>query len=354
MGDDDMEAAASYAEKDAWPHRSSRVRDQSRRLLSARVWVGALVLLGLALVPVLSAATGQPFYVTLFSRIMVLALAATGLNLVLGYGGMVSFGHSLYIGVGAYAVGILSSHGIVNGWAHAGAALGVGLALAVPIGIVCLRVAGMGFIMITLAFAQMLYFFVVSLKMYGGDDGLAIAQQSQFAGLDLARGTTLYYVIFSVLALTLLCFQRLVHSRFGMVIRGCKSNQRRVAALGISPLRYKLTAYVISALVCVLAGVLMANLTLYASSSYMQWSVSGELIVMVVLGGLGTVLGPVVGAIVLLTLEETLSSFAVGLPWDIDAFVSSHWMALLGLFIVAIGIALKQGLYGVLPNGGKP
>lgn len=318
------------------------------KTLSLRVWVAAALLIALGLVPVISAVLNQPFYVTLFSRIMIFALAAMGLNLVLGYGAMVSFGHSLYIGIGAYAVGILSFHGITSGWAHLAAALGVGLIAALIIGVICLRTSGMAFIMITLAFAQMFYFLGVSLKQYGGDDGLALTARSHFGALDLSNNTVLYYAIFAVLVLTLFLSWRLVHARFGMVLRGCKANERRMTALGFPILRYKLTAYVISALVCVVAGVMLANLTRYVSPSYMQWTVSGELIVMVVLGGIGTLVGPIAGAAALLLLEELLSSFNLGLPWGIDAFVSNHWMALMGLFIVVVTLTLKQGLYGVL------
>lgn len=314
--------------------------------LRALAAIGLISLL--ALVPVISAALGQPFYLTLLARVMIFALAAVGLNLVLGYGGMVSFGHALYIGIGAYAVGILSFHGITNGWAQLAAGLGAGLVIATLVGLVCLRTSGMAFIMITLAFAQMFYFLTVSLRQYGGDDGLTIATRSNFLLFDLANPTVLYYVAFGALMATLYLAWRLIHSRFGMVLRGCKANERRMAALGYPTLRYKLTAYVISALVCVVAGVLLANLTRYASPSYMQWTVSGELIVMIVLGGMGTLLGPVFGALALVAIEEVLSGMKLGLPLGIGALINNHWMGLLGLFIVAMTLTAKRGLYGYL------
>ena len=313
-----------------------------------RIVVAAAVILFLALVPVASALTAQPFYVTLVSRIMIMALAAVGLNLILGYGAMVSFGHSLYIGVGAYAVGILSFYGVTNGWAHLAVALITGLALSAVIGLICLRASGVAFIMITLAFAQMFFFLAVSLRQFGGDDGLPLNARSNFGFIDLSNNVVLYYVIFGVLVVTLYAFHRLVNAKFGMALRGCKMNERRMIAIGFPTLRYKLTAYVISALVCVLAGVLLANLTRFVSPSYMQWTVSGELIVMVVLGGMGTLIGPVVGAAVFLILEEVLSSGKFGLPGRLDDLLSTHWLGLIGLFVLIVTLTLKQGLYGYL------
>ena len=184
------------------------------------------------------------------------------------------------------------------------AGLAVGALVAVVIGVVCLRTSGMAFIMITLAFAQMFYFLAISLKTYGGDDGLTIAARSDFGIFALTGNVALYYVAFALLFVVSFGCHRLVHSRFGMVLRGCRSNERRMAALGFPTLRYKLTAYVISALVCVLAGMLLANLTKFASPSYMAWQTSGDLIVMIVLGGMGTLVGPVVGAVALLIFEE--------------------------------------------------
>ena len=313
---------------------------------SARTVLAAAILIALGAVPAIAAALAQPFYVTLFSRIMIFGLAALGLNLILGYGGLVSFGHAMYIGIGAYAVGILSFHGITSGWVQLAATLAVGIVAALLVGSISLRTRGMAFIMITLAFAQMFFFLAVSLKQYGGDDGLSIVTRSDFGVGKLDNATVLYYVIYALLVATLYGAWRLIHSRFGMVLRGCKSNERRMIALGVPTLRYKVTAYVLSAMICVLAGVLLANLTRFCAPAYMQWQVSGELIVMAVLGGMGTLLGPVVGAAALLVIEEWLSSFDVHLPWGLSSFIHDHWMALLGLFIVGVVLTLKQGLYG--------
>jgi len=324
----DAPPEAAGADVPPSPSRAGRV--QSRHV------VATLLLVGLALVPVISAAIEQPFYVTLFTRVVIFALAAVGLNLILGYGALVSFGHAMYIGIGAYAVGILAHHGVGNGWVQIGVALAVGAMAAVVIGLVCLRTSGMAFIMITLAFAQMFYFLCISLKQYGGDDGLTINARSDFGLFSLTSNTVLYYFALVLLVACLVLFQRLVHSRFGMVLRGCRSNERRMAALGFPTLRYKLTAYVISALVCVVAGVLLANLTKFAAPSYMAWQASGDLIVMIVLGGMGTLVGPVAGAVALLIFEEILAGW------------TTHWMIVLGPVIVLIVLTAKKGLYGFL------
>ena len=305
-------------------------------LRSPQAWAAAVLLCLLGLVPVYAYVFDQPFYITLFARILIFAVAALGLHLILGYGAMVSFGHALYIGIGAYAVGILSHHGVTSGWAHLFAGLVVGAIAATIVGWVCLRTSGMAFIMITLAFAQMFYFLAVSLKQYGGDDGLTIAARSDFGIVNLANNTVFYYVIFVVLVLLLLAIRRVVESRFGMVLRGCKSNERRMQALGFPTVRYKLVAYVISALVCVIAGMMLANLTRFASPSFMQWQASGDLIVMIVLGGMGTLIGPVAGAAGLLLLEEVLAG------------LTQHWMVILGPLIVVIVITSNRGIFGVL------
>ena len=304
--------------------------------MTLRRFVAAAVIALLALVPPIAAAIGEPYYVTLFTRILILAIAAVGLNLILGYGGLVSFGHAMYIGIGAYGVGILAHYGIENGWIQLAVALLVGALVAVVIGLVCLRTSGMAFIMITLAFAQMLYFLAISLKTFGGDDGLTINARSDFGLFSLRSNVALYYCAFVVLAASLLGLARLVHSRFGMAIRGARSNERRMAALGFPMLRYKLTAYVLSALPCVIAGMLLANLTKFAAPSYMAWQASGDLIVMIVLGGMGTVLGPVVGALALIIFEEILASW------------TTHWMIVLGPAIVLIVLTAKKGIYGWL------
>jgi branched-chain amino acid transport system permease protein len=311
-----------------------------------RLIAASVALIALAAVPVVATAIGDEFLVTLFSRVLIFALAAVGLNVLLGYGGFVSFGHALFVAIGAYAVGILSSHGIDNGWLQLLCGLLFGGLVAILTGLVCLRTTGMAFIMITLAFAQMFYYVAVGLKAYGGDEGISIARRSSFWPIDIGGNVTLYYFILAVLLLTLLAIERLVKTKFGYALRACHINPQRMRSLGYKVIGYQLGAYVISALICVIAGVFLANLTRFVSPSYLHWSVSGELIVMVVLGGMGTVVGPVFGAAALILLEEFLTSLHFELPWNADEFIRSHWKLALGVFIVASTLLLKRGLYG--------
>ncbi len=327
----------------------SQARKPGRRWL--RVAAPLAIVIVLALVPVATYLTAEPFYITLVSRIMIVALAAVGLNLVLGYGGMVSFGHALYIGIGAYAVGILSSYGITDGWVQLAVALAAGTAAATVIGLVCSRTSGVGYIMITLAFAQMFYSLAISFKAFGGEDGMPLPKRSDFGIINIDNNVVLYYVIFAILFLVVFFFHKLIHARFGMVLRGSKSNKRRMGALGFPVLRYQLTAYVISALVCVVAGLLLANLARFVSPSYMHWTFSGDLIVMAVLGGMASLMGPIVGAAAWLVLEELLSSLSLDLPWGLDDYIHTHWLAVMGLFVIVITITLKHGLYGVVLSG---
>jgi branched-chain amino acid transport system permease protein len=301
---------------------------------SPRFWVVVLLLAGFAAVPVLAAVLNQPFYLSQFGRIMVYAIAACSLNLLIGYTGLVSFGHAMYMALGAYAAAILGFHEFNNGWLHLAAALGGAALVATLIGLVVLRTSGMGFIMITLAFAQMMYFLGISLKQYGGDDGLRLAARSALAPLDLTSATQLYLLTFGMLLVVMYGSWRLVHARFGYTLRGIHANERRMKSLGVDTLRFKLAIYVIAACIAALAGWLLANLTLYASPSYSAWTVSGELIVIVILGGLGTVVGPLVGALAFLLLEEGLAAW------------TTHWMAPLGIAIVLVVVLLRKGLYG--------
>jgi branched-chain amino acid transport system permease protein len=310
--------------------------------------MGGAILLLFALVPVYAMLAQQPYYVTLFSRIMIYALAAVSLNFILGFGGLTSFGHALFVGIGAYGVGILQFYDITNGWIQLGSALLVGALFAVAIGAVVVRLTGMTFIMITLAFAQMGYFLAVTLKRYGGEDGRAVDVRSILWPFDLSSTLALYYAIFASLALALWLFPILVDSRFGMVLRGCKSNERRMLALGFPTYRYKLVAYVISALGCIVAGFFLANLTNYASPSYMQWTVSAEIIIMALLGGTSSFVGPVVGATTFLLLEEVLARYKPGMLPSVEQIVNEHWLALMGAFIIAVVLTARQGIYGYI------
>lgn len=298
-----------------------------------------LLLAGLfLLVLVYSAVTGDGYALTMFGRVLVFAIAAVGLNFALGYAGMVSLGHAMYLGLGAYTMAILSRHGIQSGVVHL-LAVGVVTALiAIPVGFISLRTQGIAFIMITLAFAQMLYFIFVGLKQYGGDEGMSIEQLSGF-GMLTANKTALYLSMMAALGLALVVFRRVINSRFGLVLRATRFNERRVRAVGTAPLGYRLVGYVLSAELCGLAGYFLANLTGFASPAYMAWTLSGELIVMVLLGGAGTLVGPVIGAGVFLMLEEGLKA------------LTQHWMIIMGPIIILIVLFLKNGLWGLLSDG---
>jgi branched-chain amino acid transport system permease protein len=298
--------------------------------------VSGFILL-LALVPPITAALDAPFYVTLMLRILIFGLAASSLNLLLGYGGLVSFGHALYLGLGAYAVAILSFHGLTNGWVHLGATLFLSSLTAFLTGLICLRTSGIAFIMITLAFAQMFFYLATSLKYYGGDDGLAIAQRSDFAPLfSINSNAGLYYLSLATLLATLYLSWRFVHSRFGRVLRGARSNVRRMSALGFPVLRYQLVAYILSSCVCGIAGLLLGNLTRFASPAYMAWTVSGDLIIMIIIGGAGTIMGPLIGATAYVILETTVAAY------------TQHWMIVLGPIILLVALFARRGLYGSL------
>ena len=230
-------------------------------LRSPRAITGLVLLIGLALVPVIAGYVGQSFYVTVGTRILVFALAASSLNVVLGYGGMVSFGHALYVGVGAYVVGISVYFGVTSGWVHLLMAIALCGLIAYVTGLICLRTSGIGFIMITLAFAQMFYFLFISLKQFGGDDGLPIPARSDFSPLSIRTNTSLYYFTLALLFAVLYLSWRFVHARFGRVLLGIKWNPRRMRMLGFPVLRYQVVAYVISGSLCGVAGLLLANLT---------------------------------------------------------------------------------------------
>jgi branched-chain amino acid transport system permease protein len=301
-----------------------------------------LILLGglavLLLVPVAAALADQPFYLDLFRRIMIFAIAAVSLDLILGFGGMVSFGHAAYLGIGAYAVAIPAFYGITNGLVQWTLALVLSGLIALAIGAVSLRTSGVSFIMITLAFAQMLYYLGISINAWGADDGMRLARRSQFGVVNLANGYVFYYVVLGLLVALLGLGHRLVHARFGIVIRAAKSNEPRMRAIGFSTFRYKLAAFAIAGAVGGLAGALLTNQTEYLTPSYMHWTRSGEIMVMVILGGMGTLYGPVLGAFAFLLLEDVLSAWTV------------HWQIVLGPLLVLVVLYARRGLYGLLPG----
>ncbi len=276
--------------------------------LDPRVALNAGLLVILALVPVYATLTADPFVLTLFTRVLILAMAALSLNLIMGFGGMVSFGHAAYLGIGGYAVGILAKEGVGSGFVQWPVAIAASVIYAFVVGALSLRTRGVHFIMITLAFAQMVYYVAMGLDRYGGDDGLTIYQRSRFGGpIDLNNKTLFYYLCFALLLASVYFVWRIVNSRFGLVIQGARSNERRMRAIGFPTFRYRLVCFVIAGAMCGLAGALLANQTNFISPAMMHWTRSGDLIVIVVLGGMQAMFGPLIGAMTFLLLEEGLS-----------------------------------------------
>ena len=274
-------------------------------------------------------------------------MAAMGLNLILGYGGMVSFGHAAFVGIGAYCAGISQFYGLYNGWVHLALSLGVCGILGLVIGFLALRTSGIYFIMITLAFAQMLFFLFVSLEQYGGDDGMSI-DRAEFILFDLYDPLRLYYLIWSTLLIISVVLLFLVHSRFGVVLQATKNNESRVAALGLSPIGFKVTGYVISAMICGVAGTLFASWQEYVSPDIMHWSRSGELMIIIILGGLATLAGPLLGAVVFLLLEEFLPELLHLIAPD----YAENWMIIFGPIMIFVVLFARGGLMGWISRFG--
>lgn len=317
---------------------------RERLVLVALVALGACALA----LPWLAYLFDSPATTGLATRIVIYAIAATSLNLILGYGGMVSFGHAAYFGLGGYAVGLMFFHwsageplfGFIPGSnsllvTAPLAMLLAGLA-ALAIGALSLRTSGVQFIMITLAFGQMVFFLFVSLERYGGDDGMTLRRLAPVGGLDLRDPATMYWISLGALVLWLALMQRIVRSPFGRVLEGIRQNERRMVALGVAVYPYKLTAFVIAGMACGLAGALFATYSRFVSPDMMAWTRSGEFMIMVILGGLGTLAGPVLGAAALVGLESLLSSF------------TEHWMLFLGIILVLIVLFARRGLMSLL------
>jgi branched-chain amino acid transport system permease protein len=308
----------------------------------------ALALGVLSALPFAAAALGNPAMTTLATRILIYAIAAASLNLVLGYGGLVSFGHAAFFGIGGYTVGILFHHhrfnealfGLMLGTDQflitLPAAILVSGLFAAAIGALALRTAGVQFIMITLAFAQMLFFLFVALKRYGGDDGLIIRRRNSLFDLNMRDDTTFYFVTLVFVVLFFALVWRIVNSRFGLVLGGIRQGERRMAAIGVSTYRYKLAAFVISGMGAGLAGALWANYARFVSPDMMHWTKSGELMVMVILGGAGTLLGPLFGSAALILLETVLAAY------------TERWQVFLGPILIVIILFFRGGLAGLV------
>ena len=285
-------------------------------------------------------ALDQHFYTSFATRILIYAMAAASLNLLLGYGGMVSFGHAAFFGAGAYIVGILAVEGVMSLWISWPLAIAVAALAAAAIGAISLRTRGVYFIMITLAFAQMMYYMFVSMKAYGGDDGLSLPGRSTGLGVSLSNDIVWYYVVLILLIFILYLLHRLVRSRFGRVIEAIRENETRATAVGYPVYRYKLVCFVISGAIAGLAGALIANQTSYVGPALLHWVQSGTLMIMVILGGVGRFWGGPVGAIVLLALEELFS----GSP--LLGQYSLHWQLPVGVILLAVVLFAPQGIAG--------
>lgn len=293
-----------------------------------------------ALVPLILLAGSQNYILAIVTRIMILALGAMSLDLLIGYGAMISFGHAAFVGLGAYSAAILASHGITDGFVQLAAVVVSTLVFALLTGSISLRTKGVYFIMITLAFGQMLFFLTTSLAAYGGDDGLTLAARSTFFGLAILKSDlALYYVTFGILLVAYLVLRAVVASRFGRVLRGIRDNPVRMEAIGFTPYRYQLTAYVIAGLIAGVSGFLLANQAEFVSPAYTAWQRSGELIFVLVLGGLGSLHGAILGAAAFTLLADVLSHY------------TENWAMIFGPILILVVLFVRGGISGLL--GGK-
>jgi branched-chain amino acid transport system permease protein len=304
--------------------------------IARREWLPVTLFIAFALLPVAAAFDAETYLLGLFMRVMIFAIAALGLDLLVGYGALVSFGHAAFIGIGAYAVAILASHGVTEAAISLPFALAAATAFAWLTGLVCLRTRGVYFIMITLAFGQMAYFFAGSLAPYGGDDGLTIHTRNTLFGLAAFKHERLFYYI--VLGCLIGCYvlcRALVASRFGRVFRGARENPTRMVTLGFEIHHYQLMAYMMSGAFGGFAGFLLANASDFVSPAYMSWQRSGELIIMIIFGGIGTLHGAILGTLAFLLLGEWLSG------------LTEHWKMIFGPLLVLVVLLARGGLIGL-------
>ncbi len=311
--------------------------------------LGVLAVLGG--VALLAAATDEPFTITLATRVAILALAAAGLNIALGLGGLVSFGHALFFGLGGYVMGILAFHAQTYTPLDLGlfevagtksmpviwlAAVAVSALVAVPVGLLALRTTGVYFIMITLAFAQMFYYFTISWSAYGGEDGLSIYVRNGFPGLNTLDPIQFFGLCFALLCAVLWLSARLARSPFGLALGAARQAPARAEAVGFDPMRLRLVAFIISGAIAGLAGALYADLNRFVSPAMFGWHLSGELIVLVILGGVARIIGPVVGAGLFVMLEHFLGQ------------VTDFWQIWLGLILLVIVLYARGGIVGLV------
>lgn len=320
-------------------HKSQRTRE---------ILVNTLILLTLFLTAVILYFTGESYYVNLLSRVVIFAITGVGLNLALGYGGMVSLGHAAFFGIGAYVSGIAAFHfsessEFIMGFSGTnqmliiwGITIIISAFIALIIGLICIRTTGVYFIMITLAFAQMIYYLAISLPTYGGEDGLLIVARNHFPFLNSDNEIHFFIICFAILLLSLGLISRIMNARFGAALDVARINDVRLATAGINPYPIKLTAYVISAIITALAGSLYADLNRFVSPSLLSWQMSGEIIIFILLGGVGRLYGPVIGAALFVLLETFLGGY------------SEHWKLFLGIVLLVMVLFAKGGIMRLL------
>lgn len=319
--------------------------------MNRETFLNAAVAMGLLVVPLVAWALGEPFTITLATRVAILALAGVGLNIALGLGGMISFGHAAFFGVGGYVMGVLASHkqsytpliegvflfdGSNNMLVIWGVAIIVSALVAFVIGVFSLRTSGVYFIMITLAFAQMLFYFAISWPAYGGEDGLPIYVRNHFPGLNTMDPIQFFLICYVILLLVLFLCARFAKSSFGLALVATRQNDERVTAVGIKPFNLRITAFVISAAITGLAGALFADLNRFVSPSMFNWHTSGEIMVFVILGGVARLYGPLVGAALYIGLEYVLGG------------LSDYWQVYLGVLLLMVVLFAPGGLLGLL------
>lgn len=321
----------------------------------AERYLNAIVLALLVLIPAYALVTNEPFTITLATKAVILALAGVGLNFALGQGGLVSFGHAAYFGVGGYAMGVLASHAqsytplmqspfLIEGTNYMPViwlvAIVFSALLALLIGALSLRTKGVYFIMVTLAFGQMLYYFAISWPAYGGEDGLSIYVRNQFPGLNTLVPIQFFGLCFAVLVIVLLLVDRLNKSPFGMALMGAHQNEERAQTVGINVYKLRLVAFAISGAITGLAGALFADLNRFVSPVMFDWHTSGQIMVFIILGGVARLFGPVVGAALYILLEHYLGG------------LSDYWQIFLGAILLFVVLFAKGGIIGALSKKG--
>lgn len=314
-------------------------------------WINAVVIAGLIALPLWALVTDEPFTITLVTRAVILALAAVGLNIILGFGGMVSFGHAVFFGIGGYAMGILAYHAqtytaLDLGFFSTGGtksmpiiwlvAMVISALVACVIGLLSLRTSGVYFIMITLAFGQMFYYFAISWAEYGGEDGVSIYVRNDFPGMNTLVPIQFFAICFTLLCIVLFLKAKLQASPFGLALNAARQSTTRVEAVGLDPMKLKLLAFVISGAITGLAGALFADLNRFVSPAMFSWQFSGELIVLIIIGGVGRLMGPVIGACVFVALEHFLGG------------LTEFWHIYLGIILLCIVLFGRGGLLGLL------